>query len=265
MAQDPDRAYDKTQLREDGHGQGVHRDYGAHFFRWGFIHHKLVSRETRVLDIGCGQDQPLAKVLSKNMSLVPKSYLGVDINALTKPFKVKWAEYREHFYFDKQWTELQDENRQFDLITCLEVVEHMRPAAVDDVLYGALRLVAPGGKLVLSTPVFNGKAAKNHINEMTIPQLQEIIERAGWTVVKRFGTFASQNEIAKVCKPEELAIVEQLKEYYVGEVIACFLAPLYPDASRNNIWICEPTEPVEAIVHRDTDELTVDDEVDPFS
>lgn len=263
MAQDPDREYDRTQLKEDGHGQGVHRDYGAHFFRWGFIHHKLVSRNTRVLDIGCGQDTPLAKVLSKNMSLVPRSYLGVDINALPRPFKVKWAEYREHFYFDKQWKDLQDENKQFDLITCLEVVEHMRPEAVDNVLRGALELIAPGGKLVVSTPVFNGKAAKNHINEMTIETLQGVFDRAGWTVVKRFGTFASQNEIAKVATAAELEIVEKLKEYYVGEVIALFLAPLYPDHSRNNIWICEPTEPVERIIHED--ELTVDDDEDFFS
>src|SRR5678816_3207967 len=145
------------------------------------------------------------------MSLVPQSYLGVDINKLPKPFNVKWAKYKPEFYFDKQWEELQSEG-PFDLITCLEVVEHMKPASVSKLLYGALRLLASGGKFVVSTPVFNGKAAKNHINEMTVEQLKGHLSGAGFNVVKRFGTFASYNEIKKVATPEELAIVDKLKD-----------------------------------------------------
>lgn len=239
MPQDPNRLFDKTSLKIFKY-EGVHRDYIAHAFRWAFISTRLVKRTSRILDIGCGVDTPLVKVLSAMLALVPKSYLGVDMNKIPKKLPYKWIKFIENFNFAEKWRELSPQH--FDLITCLEVVEHMNPAAVNKMLKGALNLLADGGRLVISTPVFNGRAAKNHINEMTVPQLHNVLDRAGFEVVDRFGTFASQPDIARVATEAELAIVKKLKRYYTGEVVACFLAPLYPDNARNNIWICKKRE-----------------------
>lgn len=221
------------------HGQAVHRDYIAHAFRWGFISHRLINRETRVLDVGCGVDTPLAKVITMNKSLIPASYLGVDFNKEPKGkvFKAKWAEFRWGYNFCDNWPDLAMEQDPFDVIVNLEVVEHMRPESVVKLLEGVHELLADDGVFVLSTPVYNGKKmALNHINEMTVDQLRKILIDAGFIIEKRFGTFMSYNEVAKCCTPEEIKVHAALREYYSDEVLACFLAPGHPDNSRNNFW-----------------------------
>lgn len=246
MAQDPTRLYDKTSLKVTKY-DGLHRDYIAHAFRWGFISTRLVKQQvTRVLDIGCGTDCPLSKLLSSRIIFVPKSYLGVDLNNFKPPFNFKWASWRPGFNFSEQWREL--EPARYDLITCLEVVEHMRMESVRELLQGAVALLAPGGRLVVSTPVANGRPAKNHINECTIPQLLAEFTAADWIVDKRFGTFANINDIKKVASPEHRAVMDQLRCYYGDEVISCFLAPLYADSSRNNIWIMKRSDLAEDLM-----------------
>lgn len=245
MSRDPNREFDKTCLKIFLY-DGVHRDYGAHFFRWGFIGSKVIKKDDRVLDIGCGVQAPLARMIAnteESLSLIPSKYIGVDMNRQPKDtFKSPWAEFHYGFNFARDWKKLGEEFGQFnfDVITCLEVVEHMTMPNVLKLLRGARVLANPAGRLVLSTPVFNGKAAKNHINEMTIPVLQKALEKCGWVVEKRFGTFASWNDVKKVASPEHLAAAGRLREYYSGAVVACFLAPMYPDAARNNVWICRP-------------------------
>lgn len=250
MAREADREYDKTSLRVLSHTNS-HRDYAAHFFRWGFVKDSITNHGTRILDIGCGVDTPLVYVFKEtnNFKMIPKSYLGVDFNKppATLPTGVKkWADYKWEFAFDLRWKEL--EPQRFDLITCLEVVEHMRMPAMRKLLRGALALLAPGGRLVLSTPVFNGKMAKNHINEMTVDTLAKELDKAGWEVLNRFGTFMSDQDRKKVATAEESRICEALKVYYSSEVIACFLAPLYPDASRNNLWVCAAKDPLKDLL-----------------
>lgn len=238
MARDPNREFDKTSLRSSQHGYVVHRDYASHFFRWGWVSRKFIDPSKKVLDIGCGPDASLVKVLSYKMANgLPKSYLGVDINKLKDMPKRPWADYMGDFDFSRRWREIKVMG-PFDVITCLEVVEHMRPAAMRKLLLGAFQLLAPGGRMLLSTPVFDGHMAENHINEMTIETLQKELHRTGWTVVKRHGTFMSDRDRKKAATPAENALCERLKEYYSTDVLACFLAPLYPDASRNNIWVC---------------------------
>ena len=94
----------------------------------------------------------------------------------------------------------------------------------------------PGGMLLLSTPVFNGKAAANHVHEWDIPELATAVMDAGFSIEGRHGTFASYPDIKRVAIPEHLTILEQLRQFYSDEVTACFLAPMYPDQSRNNVW-----------------------------
>lgn len=238
MSRHADREYDKTCLKVFLY-DGIHRDYAAHFFRWGFISSKIIKRGSRVLDIGCGVQVPLARMIAnteESKSMIPAHYVGVDYNSAPKDvFKSKWCDFYYSFNFPKKWKEL---HGPFDVITCLEVVEHMTPKNVKDLLHGACQLLADDGTFVLSTPVFNGKAARNHINEMDVRTLTIMLKTAGFTIEKRFGTFASWNDIKRAASPEHLAVATELQKYYSGAVVSCFLAPLYPDAARNNIWLC---------------------------
>ena len=111
-------------------------------------------------------------------------------------------------------------------------------------LAGINALLPIGGTLILSTPVFNGSAAANHIHEYTVDELDELLSVSGFEHVDRFGTFASFNDIKRAAKESDDSAIhaafemyERARKFYGDEVLACFLAPLFPDHSRNNVWV----------------------------
>lgn len=61
--------------------------------------------------------------------------------------------------------------------------------------------------------------------------------RRGAPREERYGTFASYRDIGKVATPEHRQVLDDIRQLYSEEVTACFLAPLYPDHSRNNVWV----------------------------
>lgn len=238
--QDLNREYDTTQLHEKQHGQYVHRDYAAHFFRWGWTSRMVKSKTTRVLDVGCGQDFPLVGVMSASVNTIPAAYVGVDLNRLSKRPNRGWIEaiYDQFDFPGGGWEKVKNEHEAFDVVTCFEVVEHMHRDSGLKLLAGMAECVSETGRVLLSTPVYDGKRmAANHIKEYTVGELADLIAESGLEVVERFGTFASWNDIRKVCTDEEKALLEETGRFYGGDVLACFLAPKYPDASRNNAWV----------------------------
>jgi len=229
-----ERRFDQTQLKAGKFGYRVHRDYAAHFFKWGFAT-RLIGHTDRVLEVGCGQDLPLINVLAMGPRYTPASYLGVDLNNLTGHCP-PWARTIGKFNFVDDYMELAIEDA-YTVGVCIEVIEHMSVEDGRKLLKGFHTLLTDDGKLLLSTPVFNGRAANNHIHEYTIPELQALIEECGFTVEERFGTFASYRDLIKVITPEHRQVLDGIRGFYSEEVTACFLAPLYPDHSRNNVWV----------------------------
>jgi 2-polyprenyl-3-methyl-5-hydroxy-6-metoxy-1,4-benzoquinol methylase len=241
----PERRFDKTQLKSNHHGNYVHRDYAAHFFRWGWVS-RHIDKGDRILEVGCGQELPLMRVLSGNMSTIPEVYVGVDLNKVEQPSSPKWAHVVSEYNFVDDYDKLighlgahRDLHLQssFNVGVCFEVIEHMMPVDGFKMLQGFRRLIQPEGRLFLSTPVFDGKAAVNHVHEYTIPELEALIRESGWNVERRFGTFMNAQEVKKVAGPEHRKTWDDLADYYGGDVLATFLAPLYPDNARNNLWV----------------------------
>lgn len=228
------RRFDQTQLKPSALQHVVHRDYAAHFFRWGFAR-RFVTGRSRVLDVGCGQELPLVHTLGQQQSFMPAHYTGVDLNKI-KPLQRKWVTLYPETDFTAQYKKL-FKPASFDLIFNFEMIEHMSVNDGKKLLAGLYHCLTPRGTLLLSTPVFNGQAARNHIHEYTVAELQRQLENAGFKVYQRWGTFASYHDIKKVLPPAELHVLERLRQWYDNDVAACFLAPHYPDASRNNCWV----------------------------
>lgn len=251
-----DAVYDQTFLRENRDAHYVHRDYAAHYFRWGWA----VARNTEVtivgkhvLEIGCGPDLPLTR-LATYKSQMPKTYVGVDLNPLKNhyPNHDTWSTLygKTDFTEPATWAMILENHGKFERIVSFECIEHMPKERGWQLLWGAQQLLADDGIFMLSTPVYDGKhKATNHIHEYTVEELRRFVEAAGFRVVKRYGTFGNVVDMKRGLRRwlndrgyDELAgdeIMDALSEYYAPDVMANFVAPLLPDAARNNVWRLE--------------------------
>lgn len=240
-----DREYDKTQLREAGHGKSLHRDYSAHFWRWSFAR-RFITTKHNVLEIGCGEDRPLSKILTGGAAAHVNTYTGVDLNKL-KPSNSQRLDFRGEFNFVDRYKELLKERPEgFDVVVHLEVIEHMKVEHGTKLLKACFASLKPGGAMLMSTPCYDGvRHAANHIHEYTVPELEKAVLKAGFKVEQRFGTFMDIKHIGKAESlggngvDDSIFIVKKLlTKYYDNDAISCIFAPLYPDQSRNNLWVC---------------------------
>lgn len=104
---------------------------------------KLVGRETRWLDVGCGRDvfpdnRPLADILAKRCALL--AGLDPDANVEENP----WVHERVRCTLGQY-----EPQQRFDLVTLRMVAEHLADAEGAVAALG--RLTRPGGKVVLFT------------------------------------------------------------------------------------------------------------------
>ena len=260
------RDYDTTQLHEAGHGRILHRDYSAHFWRWSFAR-RFITAKHNVLEVGCGEDKPLCKILTGGAAAHVNHYTGVDLNKL-KPSNSQRLTFHGEFNFVERYKELLKARPEgFDVVVNYEVIEHMKVEHGTNLLKAMFAATKPGGVLLLSTPVYDGKRhAKNHIHEYTVPELHAAIEKAGYVIERRFGTFMDIKHIGKV-EPQipgmdgkkmldAIKMVRQgLEQYFDSDAISNIFGPLYPNHARNNLWVCRKAadgKPVKPVVRKAT-------------
>src|SRR3990172_9497898 len=243
-----DREYDTTQLHEAGHGRTLHRDYSAHFWRWSFAR-RFITAKHNVLEVGCGEDKPLSKILTGGAAAHVNHYTGVDLNKL-KPSNSQRLMFHGEFNFVERYKELLKARPEgFDVVVNYEVIEHMKVEHGTSLLKAMFAATKPGGVLLLSTPVYDGvRHAANHIHEYTVPELAKYVEKTGFVVEHRFGTFMDIKHIGKgdsgVNSSHIKSVRDALSQYFDNDAISCIFAPLYPDHARNNLWVCRKPTPV---------------------
>ncbi len=249
---DPGRTIDKTHLSIDqAEDRGfIHRDYLAHCFRWSHVvkhlGKKKLYKKAKIIDIGCGKEIPLLKTLY-TMKMTPKEYMAIDVNNISfqeihRKIMEKMGD--DNFYLEER-TDFSEILLPLNLlhphvITCFEVLEHNTIPKVIKILANIHEIANKDTTIFISTPIFNGKAAANHINEMTYEQMHALLKTGEFDIMHTYGTFASQKEIEPVLYESgdnDLTIAyEYLKNYYDSNILACFLAPLFPRYSRNVLW-----------------------------
>lgn len=241
------RDYDTTQLREAGHGRTLHRDYTSHFFRWSFAR-RFITIKDDVLEVGCGEDKPLSKILTGGATARVNHYTGVDLNKL-KPSNSQRLEFIGEFNFVEKYKDLLKKKPEgWDVVVNLEVIEHMKVEHGAALLKGMFACTRAGGVMLLSTPVYDGaRHAANHIHEYTVPELQAAIEKAGFMVERRFGTFMDIKHIGKVdptgcSRAAVLEVRKALENYFDNDAISNIFGPLHEDHARNNLWICRKSD-----------------------
>lgn len=243
---DNERRFDTTELDITiFNGYIVHRDYSAHYFKYGFAKNHIIGH--RALEIGCGSKAPLVWTsLYTGGPVHPELLVCVDIDEIKTRSKVSWVRYHEKTDATDEETKrmLLSEYGPFERIVSLEVIEHMPKADGFKLLETIRDLLAPDGYALISTPVFERKMAANHIHEYDIDELAEWIDKAGLRVADRWGTFMHLRKVKEAVKatfpPEQaagiLAVWEKVHEYYGDAVASNFFAPVFPDYARNNVW-----------------------------
>ncbi len=253
--QNPNRLLDKTHLSIDtAEERGfIHRDYIAHCFRWSHVVKVLMKshafRAAHIIDVGCGKDQPLPRLMYSN-KMTGFDWTGIDINRMDFHQSLVTAhrngKIRVSLHDETDASLLEPDDLAYGLgthLVCFEVLEHMQPYIAHRMLQNWKRLLLPGATLFVSTPVYNGSAAANHINEMGRETLGAAFEYHGYTIKRCYGTFASQSELRPKLTAVEEAIFDQLSDYYDSNVLSCIMAPLYPGGSRNCLWVLKNEEP----------------------
>jgi 2-polyprenyl-3-methyl-5-hydroxy-6-metoxy-1,4-benzoquinol methylase len=234
------RRFDSTYLNVEAE-TAVHRDYAAHFFRWGFA--TRFCKGKRVLDAGCGDKWPLGQVLQNhgNMGIRAEKYVGVDVSAKVPERRTKFYDLYPSFDFTSPEARagLRETYGLFDVVTSFEVIEHMAEADQRSYAAGLKEMTRPGGRVLISTPTAQGRPARNHIRELKVEELHAILNGAGLKVVDRFGTFGDVGRLRSAATDGDKFVMDRLRDYYTDDVLACFLAPLYPDSCKNNIHVCE--------------------------
>lgn len=255
------RDFDTSSLHENHHGKALSRDYTAHWHRWSFAR-RMIKKTDHVIEIGCGPERPLWRMLFHGSFAVAKTYTGVDLNKLSGlGMTHKSSLFLGEFDFTSRWKEILKHfgkagapeigSGGYDVAVHMEVIEHMKVEHGKKLLKGCFELLRPGGIMLMSTPVYDGvHHAANHIHEYEIPELQKLIEKAGFIIDRRFGTFMNVRDIGNGARNEFIgdgsdidnraikSMAKALGDYYDNDALATIFAPLYPDASRNNLWVC---------------------------
>jgi SAM-dependent methyltransferase len=250
----------------------IHRDYIAHCLRWSHVAKHInkgnLYKTANILDIGCGVDLPLAKLLYSSR-LIVKNYVGVDYNNTEKfdlsPFHTGKMKVNVYGGMDAAiditpapaggYSVMEDIYEAPDVVTCFEVLEHVEPehsVRILRTIYSLLNETLADGRTgyaFISTPCYDAQtgAAANHVNEITYKVLGAVLEAIGFKITGMWGTFASQKDYRDVFIRDynAQALWDKLNEYYDSNYMATVFAPLYPERARNCLWQIRPYLPNE--------------------
>jgi SAM-dependent methyltransferase len=136
----------------------------------------VLPRGARILDAGCGSGRVLDELAQYG------SVTGVD----TSPLAAAAAEARGHEVSRARVEDLPFEDASFDLVTCLDVIEH----TPDDLeaLTELVRVTRPGGHLLVTVPAYQSlwsahDERNGHYRRYRRWNLRQVAETAGWQLV----------------------------------------------------------------------------------
>ena len=160
----PDARTDQPGFYDDRYEHGYMRDFVDPYEACRVVTvrdtlRRLPGEPERVLDYGCGEGRYLEVVRERfpNARLV-----GCDVSSVALDHARRrrpWADYTK---MDDERAPLEDGS--FDLILSVEVLEHV--ADVELATRELARLLAPGGRLVLTTPCANPGSLEWTINRL---------------------------------------------------------------------------------------------------
>lgn len=153
---------------------------------------EYLKKSQIVLDIGCWTGQ-LYRALTK----LPAKYYGIDIPEASGAIsEAKKLSPRGHWVVGSALN-LPYKSKTFDLVTLLDVIEHIPVGTEKECLEEIYRVLKPGGLLIFSTPADNlvSKLADPAYFLMghrhySIPELSKIFQETQFKLIKHWTTGA---------------------------------------------------------------------------
>ena len=180
-----------------------------------FIASKLELDGLEILDVGCGGGLLCEALFDFKGKISGIDAAGPGIEIAKEHAKLN---NKEIFYRDITAEELvADESEKYDVVTCLEVIEHVPDP--QSLVSACSRLLKPGGSLFLST-----------INRNPRSWITAIVGAEYIFNILPKGT----HEFSKFIKPSELAFYMRTAEINLSETRGMFYNPITHKASLNN-------------------------------
>ena len=229
------------------------RDALAHTFRYLFIcewiikNAKAANRPLSILDIGCG-DVYVARVLVSSFRVkktdIVARYVGFDIDdkSLARTQKTKPTSMPIELVCgditDSDLARYQD--KEFDLVVCTEVIEHIQPRFVPGLLEEIRRIASYA---LVSTPNFaggTGSLPKDHIKEWTYAELSQAMSDAGIEILQEIGTFCNLSRVKELASKDQKvrAMYSFLERRMDSDLLSLCMARIIGTESQNILYVC---------------------------
>lgn len=230
----------------------MHRDINSHVFRWTHVLKNAKIGET-IVDFGAGKCN-LLEVMYRNR-YKPEKYIALEFSDSDVEFaKEKFKNVNFPIEIHQQdiiKPELDFTEFQADKVVSFEVAEHVGRQNVPEFLKNFKKCGKDTATFYLSTPNYDPSvgAAGNHTynsndgrgkapQELDHFELQDMIKEAGFTIVNKFGTFASQKDYKSTLNEWQLKAFNKLSEYYDSNMLSNLMAPMVePELARNTLWV----------------------------
>jgi 2-polyprenyl-3-methyl-5-hydroxy-6-metoxy-1,4-benzoquinol methylase len=174
-------------------------------FSWHYLKFKTVKEHfpeySSHLDIACGPGTFIGNFLDKKS-------IGLDISDNQINYaKNTYSSLSSQFYIKDMNKEFNDE-KNYDVITLLEFIEHISPEEVNDLVLKCMDKLNKNGKIIITTPNYRGlwlllekivsflgpvDYKQQHINRYTKKRIEKEMNYENVTVIKyiNFGIFLS--------------------------------------------------------------------------
>ena len=150
---------------------------------YGLIDRFMLRSPVRFLDAGCGDGKWTADIQTHLQATIDVT--GIDFSQRAIAFARLIS---PEIKFDVQSiTALQFDDKTFDLVTCIEVIEHLPDAQQLPALRELRRVLVSDGLLILTVPSTLLRMPPHHFRHYTPTQLTDLLLQSGFTILAKTG------------------------------------------------------------------------------